>query len=70
MVGRYVPQGSNSHRWRLRMDGRYVPQGSNSHRWGLRMVGYVPQGSNTVIGGSGEWMEDMYHKGLIVIGGT
>jgi hypothetical protein len=52
------------------MDGRYVPQGSNSHRWGLRMVGYVPQGSNTVIGGSGEWMEDMYHKGLIVIGGT
>jgi hypothetical protein len=48
------------------MVGRYVPQGSNSHRWGLRMDGrYVPQGSNTVIGGAGEWLEDMYHKGLI-----
>jgi hypothetical protein len=54
MDGRYVSQGSNSHRWGLRMIRRYVPQGSNTViGGGLRMDGrYVSQGSNTVIGGA------------------
>jgi hypothetical protein len=30
MDGRYVSQGSNSHRWGLSMIRRYVPQGSNT----------------------------------------